>query len=154
MSEKARNEFRKNPSKRDYRGRFKKKRYASHSDAREIFARMAERRAREIFARMAERPERERLPKNSKLKNIIRSMGTPQKLRLVRKKKIPSDGGRAIRNDDIGAAVRGLGMFRKSIDELIALYNEYKDGSVFASKVIAEAAKQVALAKGAKLVKR
>lgn len=142
MSEKARNEFRKNPSKRDYRGRFKKKRYASHSDAREI------------FARMAERPERERLPKNSKLKNIIRSMGTPQKLRLVRKKKIPSDGGRAIRNDDIGAAVRGLGMFRKSIDELIALYNEYKDGSVFASKVIAEAAKQVALAKGAKLVKR
>lgn len=61
---------------------------------------------------------------------------------------------RALTNDDLWSAVRGLGMFRKSIDELITLYNEHKGKEAFASKVIAEAAKQVAVTKGAKVKRK
>jgi hypothetical protein len=61
---------------------------------------------------------------------------------------------RALTNDDLWSAVRGLGMFRKNTDQLIYLYNEHKDKEAFASKVIAEAAKQVAITKGAKFVRK
>jgi hypothetical protein len=61
---------------------------------------------------------------------------------------------RALTNDDLWSAIRGLGMFSKSVDQLIALYNEHKDNPNFASKVIAEAAKQVAITKGAKVKRK
>jgi len=50
---------------------------------------------------------------------------------------------RPIQNDDLWAAIRGLGMYRLTRDELSALIEQHKDATLFAGKVIAEAARQV-----------
>jgi hypothetical protein len=54
---------------------------------------------------------------------------------------------RAIDNSDLWAAIRGLRMYRMSRDELIELHDEHCNSPLFASRVIAEAALQVACTK-------
>ena len=54
---------------------------------------------------------------------------------------------RDITNDDLWSAIRGLGMYRKSNEELQALIAEHKDSGMFAGRVIAGAARQVLAAK-------
>lgn len=51
---------------------------------------------------------------------------------------------RAITNDDLWSAVRGLGMARMSYDELTALVDKHRENPLFASRVITEAATQYA----------
>jgi hypothetical protein len=55
---------------------------------------------------------------------------------------------RAIDNSDLWAAIRGLGMHGMTRDELIELRGEHCNSAHFASRVIAEAALQVACTKG------
>lgn len=51
---------------------------------------------------------------------------------------------RAVTNDDLWAAIRGIGMWSMSRGELIALRQQHVGMvDVFASRVIAEAARQV-----------
>jgi hypothetical protein len=51
---------------------------------------------------------------------------------------------RPITNADLWAAIRGLGMGRMDKDELLKLAADHADKPLFASQVIAEAARQVA----------
>ena len=51
---------------------------------------------------------------------------------------------REITNEDLWAAVRGLGMARMTGEELEKLAREHQDNRVFASQVIAKAAWQMA----------
>lgn len=46
-------------------------------------------------------------------------------------------------NSDLWAAIRGLGMYRMDKEELEALIKEHGGNPLFASQVIAEAARQV-----------
>jgi len=46
-------------------------------------------------------------------------------------------------NDDLHSAIRGLGMWGMSVDELDALVRHHECNTLFASCVIAEAARQV-----------
>jgi hypothetical protein len=62
------------------------------------------------------------------------------------------DNTRDITNSDLWSAIRGLGMYGMTRDELIALAVEHERLSnvgrdAFASRVIAEAARQVAATK-------
>jgi len=50
---------------------------------------------------------------------------------------------RDITNDDLHSAIRGLGMWGMSVDELDALIEAHVTQTLFASRVIAEAARQV-----------
>jgi len=88
--------------------------------------------------------------------SVSRLRAARKKMRTTRVKRNPPPikKQRASTNDDLWSAIRGLGMFSKSVDRLIALYNEHKDNPNFASKVIAEAAKQVAITKGAKVKRK
>ncbi len=52
---------------------------------------------------------------------------------------------RPIANDDLWSAIRGLGMARMTRDELTALAAEHTPNPLFASRVIAEAARQYAV---------
>ena len=56
---------------------------------------------------------------------------------------------------EVNTMASSLGLRSKSLDELIAMYNKHRKmrGS-FIAKVIAEAAKQVAITKGAKIVRK
>lgn len=54
---------------------------------------------------------------------------------------------REIATRDVWAAVRGLGMYRMSRMELLALAKEHADNPLFASQVIHSAALQVAATK-------
>ncbi|HEX5315501.1 MAG TPA: hypothetical protein VFX22_02525 [Candidatus Kapabacteria bacterium] len=54
---------------------------------------------------------------------------------------------RRIDNSDIWAAVRGLGMYAMSKDQLLRLADSHKDNPLFASRVIETAARQVAAGK-------
>jgi hypothetical protein len=53
-----------------------------------------------------------------------------------------------IEASDLWAAVRGLGLYRHTKDELHALAAEHAGNPMFASQVIAEACRQVAATKG------
>jgi hypothetical protein len=55
---------------------------------------------------------------------------------------------RKIEAGDLWAAVRGLGMYRMTRGELLTLAAEHASNPMFASRVIAEAARQVAATKG------
>lgn len=57
---------------------------------------------------------------------------------------------RDITNDDMWAAIRGLGMAGMEYDELTKLANEYRNSPDFAGQVIAKAADQYAVIKRAR----
>lgn len=50
---------------------------------------------------------------------------------------------RPIKNSDLWAAIRGLGLYRRSREELRATVAQHAASPLFASRVIAEAARQV-----------
>jgi hypothetical protein len=50
---------------------------------------------------------------------------------------------RAITNDDLWSAIRGLGLFSKMRHELNEIRDRHASNPLFASQVIAEAARQV-----------
>jgi hypothetical protein len=54
---------------------------------------------------------------------------------------------RQIENSDIWAAIRGLGMYRMTKQELLALSYDHINDSNFAGRVISVAARQVASTK-------
>jgi hypothetical protein len=54
---------------------------------------------------------------------------------------------RPITNDDLWSAIRGLGMYRMERAELTALVEHHGNVDLFASRVIAEAARQVLAAR-------
>lgn len=56
---------------------------------------------------------------------------------------------RQVENSDLWSAIRGLGLFGKSDEELQDLITEHKDQPAFASQVIVEAARQVCTARKA-----
>jgi hypothetical protein len=54
---------------------------------------------------------------------------------------------RKITNDDLWSAIRGLGMYSMSANELVALTEDHSTNKLFASQVIAAAAYQVIAAR-------
>lgn len=143
-----------------------KKRKATPAEARRIFDAMYERGEAESEAYL-------RTPEGQAASRK-RNEDTLARLRAKRLRKNPADkdlqkqrrrnqratkkrstvAARVYDNSDLNAAARGVGMWRMSVDELIALHNEHKDKEMFASKVIAEAARQVAISKGARMVRK
>jgi hypothetical protein len=59
------------------------------------------------------------------------------------------NNGQEITNDDIWASVRGLAMFKMSVEELDDLIDHHIHSDLFASRVIVHAAYQVSAAKRA-----
>ncbi len=57
---------------------------------------------------------------------------------------------RLITNDDLWAAIRGLGMARMTREELAALATEHAPNPLFASQVIARAVQQYMIIRGSR----